>query len=67
VEIRDVLRWEEITSRKPSMYMVRPVSLHDCWICYLEPKGMMLTSSEIIVVARETGEVVYAGSASDEG
>jgi len=52
---------------KPSLYLTRPVRLEDCWVCYLEPRPMMLASSEIVVASRETGEVVYAGSANDEG
>jgi hypothetical protein len=36
------------------------VPLGDCWV-------VMLRSSEIILVAKESGEVVYHGSANDEG
>ena len=67
VGIRHVLLWDEITFRKPAPYFSGSVRPEDCWVCYLESQGWMLASSEIVLVARETGEVVYAGSASDEG
>jgi hypothetical protein len=61
-----VLAWDEIDFRRPSLYLTSPVSLQDVWICYLESDVplMMLRSSEIIVVSSETGQVIYAGSAS---
>ena len=62
-----MLHWEEITTRKPNIYMVRPAPIPDRWVCYLDPQAMMLTSSEIVVVSRDTGDVLYAGSANDEG
>ena len=45
------------------------VDLSDCWIVYLERMGdrLMLRSSEIVAVSKRTGEIVYAGSAHDEG
>ena len=67
VRIRHVLLWDEITVRKPAPYFTSPVRPEDCWVCYLESQVMMLASSEIVLVTRDTGEVVYAGSASDEG
>jgi hypothetical protein len=65
--IRDVLAWDEITPRKPVLYLTQPVRPEDYWVCYLEPRVMMLASSEIVVVSRETGGVLYTGSACDEG
>jgi hypothetical protein len=43
--------------------------LRRCWIAYAgQPEhSFMLASSDIIVVAQETGEVVFCGSANDEG
>jgi hypothetical protein len=43
------------------------VPLGDCWVVYVPLPTLMLRSSEIIVVAKESGEVVYHGSANDEG
>jgi hypothetical protein len=58
----------EIIARRPAPYFARPVRQEECWVCYLEPQGrMMLTSSEIIIVSNDTGDVVYAGAAGDEG
>lgn len=51
--------------RRPNAYGVR---LEGCWIVYLEGTSVeALKSSEIIVVCKTTGEVVYSGSAHDEG
>ncbi len=63
--INKVLLPEEITSSLPVLY---GVPLENCWIAYVkttEPLG--LHSSTIIVVNRESGSVVYRGSANDEG
>jgi hypothetical protein len=46
-----------------------PETLRRCWIAYAgRPSGYcIVASSDIIVVAQETGEVVFCGSANDEG
>jgi hypothetical protein len=66
-QIREVLGWDEIALRKPSPYTAQPIHLAEAWICYVRLEAMQLGSSEIVIVSRETGDVVYAGSASDEG
>jgi hypothetical protein len=66
-QIGAVLDWDEITWRKPAPYTVRPIPLAECWICYVRPDAVRLASSEIVAVSRETGDVLYASSASDEG
>jgi D-alanyl-D-alanine carboxypeptidase len=40
-----------------------------CVLCLSHPgkKGMMLASSRAIVIHKETGKVLYDGSAGDEG
>jgi len=38
-----------------------------CWIIYLEPRGDRLESSQIIVISKSSGQIVYSGSAYDEG
>jgi len=40
----------------------------DVWVVYLNDENpMILKSSEIVVICKRTGRVLYAGSACDEG
>lgn len=56
---------DEIVSRKPVPF---DVSLDGCWIAYIKnPLLAELCSSIIVVVDRNSGIVVYRGSANDEG
>jgi hypothetical protein len=61
--IRDVYSLEEIDFRRPAIY----AQLENCWIAYVERPHSGLVSSMIVVVSKNSGEVVYAGSANDEG
>ena len=57
----------EIRTRLPSVYGVR---IDDrCWIAYLRGPmtGFCVKSSDIVVLSKETGRVLYFGSANDEG
>lgn len=63
-----VLAYDEITSRKPCLYNVSEESLKQSWIAYTEiPEVFALQSSIIVVVLKDNGKIIYAGSASDEG
>lgn len=63
--VSKILSIDEITGRLPYVYNV---SLSECWIAYVETLPLLaLDSSTIVVIARDTGKVVYHGSASDEG
>lgn len=65
--IEGVYSLEELKGRR---LVVRPWSLDlsHCWIAYVaRPFTGMLYSSDVIVVDKETGAVLYAGSAHDEG
>lgn len=64
--IREVRALKEI-SRAPVLYYRVPVNLEDCWIVYLASRRLGLQSSQIILVSKEQGEVLYYGSAHDEG
>ena len=56
---------EEIASALPVIY---GVPLENCWVAYIKsPEPLGLRSSIIIIVDRESGEVIYRGSANDEG
>ncbi|MBS0565779.1 MAG: hypothetical protein JSS59_00005 [Proteobacteria bacterium] len=65
-----VVLFDEITWREPCLpYFFSPApDLPQCWIAYIEPSGRpSIRASTIVAVHRETGEVVYRGSAGDEG
>ena len=63
--VQAVMLPEEITSAFPALY---GVSLENCWIAYIEQYGQpAIRSSTIIVLDRESGNVLYRGSANDEG
>jgi len=65
--ISDVLRLHEVRFRAPSIFGLPEDRLRDCWIAYVDKPLRGHSSSEVIVVDAATGEVVYAGSANDEG
>lgn len=44
-----------------------PGGLADCWIAYVHQTGFALRSSDVVIVSKLDGSVVYAGSAGDEG
>lgn len=39
----------------------------DVWVVYKNPEQLALKSSEVVLVSKRTGRVVYEGSAGDEG
>jgi hypothetical protein len=50
------------------MYWASKVSLEECWLVYSSGSDLPgVFSSTIVAVSKHTGEVVYAGSAHDEG
>jgi hypothetical protein len=54
--------------REPAMYWVSKVSLEECWLVYCGRSDRFgLFPSTMVAVSKHTGEVVYAGSAHDEG
>ena len=62
----DELRRER--RRELAMYWVSKVSLEECWLVYRRWSDRFgLFPSTIVAVSKHTGEVVYAGSAHDEG
>jgi hypothetical protein len=66
LEIGSVLLAEEIQSRPPLIYGLRE-PLENCWVAYVHRPLMGLRPSEIVIISRNTGDVVYSGSAGDEG
>ena len=63
--VRSVVLLQEITGRVPMIYAV---ALDNCWIAYIENRHpLKICSSTIVVVGREQGNVIYGGSAMDEG
>lgn len=66
-EISRVVSLDEIPDRLPSAYLTAG-SLDRSWIAYVEPVlPLSLRSSNVIVVDMASGEIIYAGSANDEG
>ena len=39
----------------------------DVWVVYKNSQPLVLASSEVVLVCKRTGRVVYEGSANDEG
>lgn len=65
VGVRSVVMPHEITWRRPLPY---GVALGRSWIAYIaQDAALALRSSTIVVVDRENGDVVYRGTAHDEG
>jgi hypothetical protein len=64
--IREVRQLHELTAAAPNVYGLR-VPLAECWIAYVDRVPAILGPSQVVLVDRRTGEVVYAGSAQDEG
>jgi hypothetical protein len=70
-----IRRWSEILGGLPGLYWTRPNTppsperLARAWVAYLEEPGptLMLRSSTIVIVDGETGAILYAGDAHDEG
>ena len=55
---------KEITAPHPRLY--NGPNLAECWIVYVEQPVPGLRSSEVVLVSRQTGEIMYAASANDE-
>ncbi|MBB3048970.1 hypothetical protein FHR99_003244 [Litorivivens lipolytica] len=63
--VTKVLHPDEITGRNPVLY---GIALENCWIAYLKPRDpYFIRDSEIIVIDRNLGRVLYHGGANDEG
>jgi hypothetical protein len=60
-----VLRWDEPGVRLPTIYGRSPFAR--CWIGYLEMPVRGLVSSTILIIDDATGDLLYTGSAYDEG
>ena len=43
------------------------VRREDTWVVYRNPRASALRSSDVVVVCKRTGRVLYEGSAGDEG
>jgi len=49
------------------MYCRGGWTAEDVWVVYKNPEQAALKSSEVVLVSKRTGRVVYEGSAGDEG
>ena len=55
----------EIDGRLPVLY--NGPDLESCWIAYAESPITGTRSSNIVLISRATGDVLYSGSAHEEG
>ncbi len=62
-----VLDFAETGWSRFNLYQTRPIDPRDCWIVFYPTEGPTLRSSHIAVISKSTGEVLYEGSAHDEG
>ena len=62
--VRDVVSADEV-ARPPLLYA--GPDLARCWIAYVDMPDRGPQESTVIVIDRETGDVVYEGGAHDEG
>ena len=65
-DITGVYDLREIRWPHPSLYGVS-FDLQDTWIVYVRDESISIQSSTIVVVSKQTGDILYCGSASDEG
>lgn len=66
LKVDRVLRWDE--SPEPCLYLARSVDRNALWIAYIQPfRAAGLVSSTVVAIDGMTGNVVYHGSAHDEG
>lgn len=65
--VAQVLAYDEISWCKPGAAGYGMPDLTNCWIAYVEDGFEGIHSSVIVAVARDSGAVVWAGSACDEG
>jgi hypothetical protein len=62
--VRYVYGFDELPFRAPMLY---GVDVARCWMAYVDRPLRGLMSSEIVLVAKDSGDIVYSGSANDEG
>jgi hypothetical protein len=68
--VTKVVTYQEVLvagTRPPMPFVQCAQDLLTSWIVYLEGLPAMLDSSTIILVSRHDGQVLYLGSANDEG
>lgn len=63
--VHNVVSVEEILGRAPSIYGAP--NLVGVWVAYVARELVGLRASSVVLVSKSTGDVVYAGSAKDEG
>jgi hypothetical protein len=69
--IRDVVTLRELAPRHKAaspFWFLTKIDPSKCWIAYVQRAGPpMIRSSTVVLIDQETGAVLYAGSACDEG
>jgi len=67
VEAIRVLDFAETGWPRFNIYTARPIDPRDCWVAFYPTGGCALRSSQIAVISKSTGDVLYEGPANDEG
>ena len=67
IGVGEVLSWDELGFRSVNVYVTSPVPQEQCWVVYLDYPVRGLESSRVMLISKADGEVVYWGSAGDEG
>lgn len=62
--VNKVLLPEEYSGRLPYL---SGVEIDNCWMAFVEKEVFGLESSHVVLVDRESGEIVFSGRVSDEG
>lgn len=66
--ISEILSIDEIVWRRPCIYGYSDEKMKNYWIAYVNiPSKAMISSSTILLISKDTGVVIYSGSAHDEG
>lgn len=65
--VAKVLSAEELERGRLSIYWASSVPFDRCWVAYIERPLVGMRSSLVVVISKDDGEIVYAGSANDEG
>jgi hypothetical protein len=67
--VERVVDGSELTGVPPRTdYGAPRIEWEKAWVAYCKTPGpVMLKSSDIVVMSKETGEILYFGSANDEG
>lgn len=65
--VSEVLSFEELRGRQLCIYWTSQTPIERSWVVYIERPVLRLESSLVVLISKDDGEILYAGSAGDEG